>query len=185
MAKFTLPGGGKLLGKDILWETRVRYVTPPYFWFAIWAAGNQWDHGAEEDVIESFGYDNGGGNTNFVGAQWHSNSVGGTDVDGYANWASSMSSHGVTSFDATQYHVWSWLYRKDDTYSVYVDGTEVNKGTIHWTLTGNEAGTPIDMSFLYDAGWGHTQIPSVDQPLSASDLSGKFYEWDYSRIYLR
>jgi len=42
MAKWHLPHGGSLLGRDIVWETRVRYVTPPYFWFAIWTAGNKW-----------------------------------------------------------------------------------------------------------------------------------------------
>ena len=29
MAKWGLPDGGSLLGRDIVWETRVRYVTPP------------------------------------------------------------------------------------------------------------------------------------------------------------
>ena len=42
MAKWRLPHGGSLLGRDIVWETRVRYVTPPYFWFALWTAGNKW-----------------------------------------------------------------------------------------------------------------------------------------------
>lgn len=39
-AKWTLPTGGSLLGQDLLWETRVRYLTPPYFWFALWTSGN-------------------------------------------------------------------------------------------------------------------------------------------------
>ncbi len=34
-AKWTLPAGGSRLGQDIIWETRVRYVTPPYFLFAL------------------------------------------------------------------------------------------------------------------------------------------------------
>ena len=67
MAKWKLPNGGALLGQDIVWETRVRYITPPYFWFAIWTAGNKWNNGAEQDLVESFGYDNGGGNTNYDG----------------------------------------------------------------------------------------------------------------------
>jgi hypothetical protein len=185
VASFHLPNGGALLGQDVLWETRVRYVTPPYFWFAIWAAGNMWNHGAEEDVIESFGFDNGGGYTNYAGAYWHSNSVGGTDQDAYADWGTSMSSHGVTGYDATQYHVWSWLYRKDDTYAVYVDGIEVQTGTLHWTYGAGSNGEPIDMTFLFDAGWGHTQVASVNHSLPASSLAGTLYEWDYSRIYLR
>jgi hypothetical protein len=35
VARWRLPKGGSLLGHDILWETRVRYVTPRYFWFAL------------------------------------------------------------------------------------------------------------------------------------------------------
>jgi hypothetical protein len=43
MAKWKLPKeNGPLPGRDIVWETRVRYVTPKYFWFAIWTAGNKW-----------------------------------------------------------------------------------------------------------------------------------------------
>ena len=49
--------GGKLLGQDIIWETKVRYVTPPYFWFSLWTVGNQWNKGAEHDLIESYGED--------------------------------------------------------------------------------------------------------------------------------
>lgn len=115
-AKWTLPNGGSLLGKDLLWETRVRYVTPPYFWFAIWTAGNKWDGGGEMDTVESFGFDNGGGYTNYDGSQWHSNSVGGHDNVNYDNWGSGMASAGITDFDAGQYHVWQWAYNRDDTY---------------------------------------------------------------------
>lgn len=184
-AKWTLPNGGSLLGKDLLWETRVRYVTPPYFWFAIWTSGNKWDGGGEMDVVESFGYDNGGGNTNYDGRYWHSNSVGGQDDTDYGNWGNGMSSSGVDDFDATQYHVWQWAYNRDDTYQVFMDGIQVQSGTLHWTLSGTPGGEPINMSFLFDAGWGHTQVGSVDHTLNASDFDGKFYEWDYSRVYLR
>ena len=185
VAKFTLPAGGAHLAHDLLWETRVRYVTPPYFWFAIWTAGNQWNHGAEEDVIESFGYDNGGGFTNYAGAQWHSSSVGGVDSDSYGSWGGSMAAHGITGYDASAYHTWSWLYRTDDTYTAYVDGIAVNDGTLHWTFGGGVDGTPIDMTFLFDGAWGHTQVASVNHAMPASMLEGKFYEWDYSRLYLR
>jgi hypothetical protein len=184
-AKWTLPNGGSLLGQDILWETRVRMVTPPYFWFALWTSGNAWDCGAEMDVVESFGFDNGGGFTNYDGRLWHSNSVCGSDAINYSSWPDGMAAGGVTNFDATQYHTWQWLYRKDNTFSVYMDGHEVQHGTINWTVHGTAGGTPINMSFLIDAGWGHTQVASVNHSLPASTLSGKYYEFDYSRVYLQ
>jgi len=184
-AKWTLPNGGSLLNQDIVWETRVRYVTPQYFWFAIWTSGNQWNNGAEMDLIESFGYDNGGGFTNFDGRYWHSNSVGGSDATSYSNWGNSMAVRGIPSFDATQYHIWTWLYRKDNTYTAYVDGVAVQNGTINWTLSGISGGTPLNMSFLFDAGWGHTKVSSVNHSLAASALAGTYYEWDYSRVYLK
>jgi len=184
MTQFTLPTGGALLGQNLLWETRVRYVTPPYFWFAIWAAGNIWNNGAEMDVIESFGYDNGGGATNFDGRYWHSNSVGGTDAAAYGDWGATMAAAGVPRYDAADYHTWQWYYNADDSYRVLVDGILVQSGTIHWTVGGVDGGQPINMSFLFDAGWGHNQVASVDHPLDAGELLGKHYEWDYTRIYL-
>jgi hypothetical protein len=183
--KFTLPAGGSRLGHDILWETRVRYVTPKYFWFALWNSGNQWNNGAEFDVVESFGYDNGGGNTNFDGRFWHADPVGAAGTTNYSNWGNGMASRGITSFDATQYHVWSLLYRTNNTFSFYVDGKEVQSGSMNWTLGGTPGGQPIDFHFLFDAGWGHTQVASVNHSLPASDLAGKFYEFDYSRVYER
>lgn len=188
MANWTLPAGGSLLGMDIVWETRVRYVTPPYFWFALWTAGNIWLRGAEHDLVESFGYDNGGGPqfTNFDGRYWHSGSVTGSDVVSYSNWSSGMANSGITNFDATQWHVWTWVYRADNTYGMYVDGILVQHGSApySWTVGAIPGGRPINMSFLFDAGWGHTQIPSVNVEMPASNLNGTFYEWDYSRVYL-
>ena len=185
MAKWKLPKGGSLLGQDIVWETRVRYVTPPYFWFALWTAGNQWNNGAEQDLVESFGYDNGGGNTNYDGRFWHANSVGGKDATDYGNWEKAMASHGVKNFDASKYHIWTWLYRKDNSYAMYVDGIIVQSGVnYHWTYGSKETDPPIDLVFLFDGGWGHTQIGSVNHPLPASAFAGKFYEWNYSRVYL-
>jgi hypothetical protein len=186
-AKWTLPNGGSRLGQDILWETRVRYVTPPYFWFAIWVAGNQWDKGAEFDIVESFGYDNGGGNTNYDGRYWHSNSVPGIgDKYGYANWGSDMSQVGFASFDATQWHTWTMLYKADNSYAFYCDGKLVQSGSNYdWTLGASGSGTPINMSFMFDANWGHNQVGSVNHSLPFSAFDGKYYEWDYSRVYLR
>lgn len=194
MAKWHLPNGGSLLGRDIVWETRLRYVTPPYFWLAVWTAGNKWKgddkgaQGAEQDLVESFGYDNGGNNnTNYDGRFWHSNAVASPTKDkvDYADWGKAMTACGVRSYDPTQYHVWTWLYRKDDTYAMYVDGVEVQSGAdYHWTNGGKATDEPIDLDFLFDGGWGHTQVSSVNHALPASAFEGKFYEWNYSRVYL-
>lgn len=185
-AKFTLPNGGKLLGMDIIWETRVRYKTPPYFWFAIWTAGNKWDKGAEMDLIESFGYDNGGGYTNYDGKYWHSSIVGGDGETYYhSSWSNAMKKYGITKYDATQWHTWTWVYRADDTFSSYVDGINCQNGTVHWTLQGADPGEALNMSFIFDATWGHRQVSSVNHSLNVAEFEGKYYEWDYSRIYLR
>ena len=192
MAAWKLPQGGSLLGRDIVWETRVRYVTPPYYWFALWIAGNKWKwdgnaQGAEQDLVESFGYDNGGGNTNYDGRFWHSGSVAhpAKDTVDYGDWGRAMAAQGIKSYDASQYHIWTWVYKRDNTYAMYCDGVKVQNGLdYHWTYGNTAKDEPIDMSFLFDGGWGHTQIDSVDKPLPASAFAGKFYEWNYSRVYL-
>lgn len=198
-AKWTLPRGGSLLGHDILWETRVRYVTPPYFWFAIWTCGNKWamennvPKGAEYDLIESFGYDNTavGGGTNYDGRYWHSSVVGGTSTTNYhANWANGMQSRGIPAYatppyTTSEWHTWTWLYRKDNTYSAYVDGIEVQSGTLNWTFGAEATDEPINMSFIFDGSWGSRTVSNNNFPLAASALAGKYYDWDYSRVYLR
>ncbi len=192
MAKWRLPNGGSLLGRDIVWETRVRYVTPPYFWVAIWTAGNKWKwdgqaQGAEQDLMESFGYDNGNGNTNYDGRFWHSNAVASPSKDdwNFWDWGGTMADKGIKTFDATQYHIWTWVYKADNTYAMYVDGIRVQGGkNYYWTFGNTEKDEPIDMDFLFDAGWGHNQIGSVNKEMDASEFNGKFYEWNYSRVYL-
>ena len=191
-AKWTLPNGGSRLNQDMIWETRVRYVTPPYFWFALWTSGNKWSNGAEFDLIESFGYDNGGpGYTNYDGQYWHSDVVGGTWTTNYSNWASGMQSRGIPSYGtpppyvASMWHTWTWLYRKDNSYSAYVDGIEVQNGTLNWTFGATSTGEAINMSFLFDGTWGSRTVTNDNFPLAASALAGTYYEWDYSRVYLR
>jgi hypothetical protein len=66
-----------------------------------------------------------------------------------------------------------------------MDGTKVQNGFSHWTLTTAEHGEDIDMSFIFDGSWGHTGIASVNKPLPAAAFEGTYYEWDYSRVYLR
>lgn len=192
MAKWTLPNGGSLLGRDIVWETKVRYVPPPYFWFALWTAGNKWKwdgnaQGAEQDLVESFGYDNGGGNTNFDGRFWHVNTVAhpAKDTVDYGDWGRTMAAQGIKAYDPSQYHIWTWVYKRDNTYAMYVDGVKVQSGTdYYWTYGNTAKDEPINMDFLFDGGWGHTKIDSVNKPLPAPAFAGKFYEWSYSRVYL-
>ena len=173
----------------MIWETRVRYVTPPYFWFAIWNAGNIWDQGAEMDLIESFGYDNTpkGGGKNFAGAFWHSNTVGGSDRLPYDDWEKDMKACGITDFKADEYHTWTVAYDKNNSYAIYVDGTKVQDGKAPywWTVHTKKGGTPINMSFIFDGTWGSTTVKSVDHSLPASALKDCYYEWQYSRVYLR
>lgn len=184
-AKWTLDRGGSRLGRDVIWETRVRYKTPPYFWFAIWTSGNKWTRGAEIDLVESFGYDNGGGNTNYDGRYWHSSVVGGESETNYhANWANGMKKYGFSEFDATEWHTWTLHYRADDTFTVYLDGKPVQNGFTHWTRGTQPDGEAINMSFIFDGSWGHREVNSVNHWLPASELEGKFYEWDFSRVYL-
>ncbi len=182
-AKWTLASGGALLGKDLLWETRARMpVAAAAYWFAIWTAGNKWNGGAEMDVLESFGTPN----IYPPPAAFHVNSVGGSDQIDYSSWPSGLNAAGVPSGgrDLREWHTWSWLYRADDTYVVYFDGYVVQKGNIHWTLGATQSGEHIDMSFLFDFGWGHTQIADVNITLPASGFNIT-YEIDYSRVYLR
>jgi len=86
--------------------------------------------------------------------------------------------------DLRQWHVWTWLYREDNSYEAYYDGHRVQYGTIEWTNGGTENGAPIDMRFLFDFGWGHTDIADVNITLPASQFPMQ-YEIDYSRVYLR
>jgi hypothetical protein len=57
-------------------------------------------------------------------------------------------------------------------------------GTLHWTLGATTGAQSIDMDFLFDFSWGHTQVSSVNITLPAS-MFPLTYEIDYSRVYLR
>ncbi len=184
MPKFTLPAGGSRLGRDILWETRVRLNNPPPgYWFAIWTVGNKWDGGAEMDVVESFGFDNGGGYTNYDARLFHVNSVGGKDRVRATHWEAYVPGRRA---DLTQWNVFTWVYRKDESYTVWFNGQEVQSGVIHWTLKGRPDGQPLNMSFIFDPAWGHKKVASVNlRDVPVSKFENAYYEWDYSRIYLR
>jgi len=199
MAKWRLPKGGQLLGRDIVWETRMRYDTPPYFWVALWTAGNKWKwdpaanngqgegQGAEHDLMEGFGYDNGNGNTNYDGRYWHSNTVAWPmkDAWNFWDWSGTMAAHGFPTFDPLQYHTWTWVYKRDNSFAMYCDGKLIQQGADYWWTFGNtKDDEPLDMDFLFDAGWGHNQIGSVNKTMDPALLAGKYFEFAYSRVYL-
>jgi hypothetical protein len=180
-AKWKLPSGGKLLDHDVVWETRVRMPTPvPGYWFALWTAGELWNKGAEMDVLESFGAPH-------IGADaFHTDSVGGTNMIDYKNWPNALSNVGVPTADRElpEWHVWTWVYLRDDSYEAYYDGYLVQHGSLHWTKGGTTDGEPTDMHFLFDFSWGHTQVDDVNIELPASQFP-LTYEIDYSRVYMR
>jgi len=180
-AKWTLPGGGKLLGKDIVWETRVRMPKhAPGYWYALWTSGKKWEKGAEMDVLESFGAPHTPGNS------FHADSVGGTNTIDYASWPDALDDVGVPedNRELSEYHTWTWVYLKDDTYEIWYDGVRVQHGVMHWTFQGADGGEPVEMYFLFDFSWGHTQVQSVNLELPAASF-GLSYEIDYSRVYTR
>ena len=56
----------------------------------------------------------------------------------------------------------------------------------YWTDGHTANGTPIKMSFEIDNGWSHTQVNGIQQfTMNESELAGKYYEYDYSRVYYR
>jgi hypothetical protein len=109
MAKWSLPSSGALLGRDMVWETRVRMPKPlPGFWFALWTAGDRWSKGAEMYVVESFGTPN----INFDA--FHSDSVGGTNTIEYKAWPDALDKVGVPDEqrELSDWHTWTWVYNK-------------------------------------------------------------------------
>jgi hypothetical protein len=180
-AKWNLPTGGKQSGHDLVWETRVRMPKPVLgYWFSVWAAGKKWNKGAEMDVFESFG-------TQWVnGDAWHADSVGGTNTVDYTNWQNALDGLGLNNAARTMndWHTWTWVYLRDDSYEIYFDGKRVQHGSMPWTNGATPDGEPIDMDFLFDFSWGHTQVSEVNIELPASQFP-LTYEIDYSRVYMR
>jgi hypothetical protein len=181
MAKWQLPKGGSLLGHDLVWETRVRMPKPVAgYWFALWAAGTKWDKGAEMDVLESFG------TPNISADAFHADSVGGSNLIEYKSWPEALDKVGVPDKDRElfDWHTWTWVYLRDDSYEIYYDGHRVQHGVIHWTHRAEAGAEPVEMRFLFDFSWGHTQVDDVDIELPASSFP-LTYEIDYSRVDLR
>jgi hypothetical protein len=181
MAKWHLPTAGSALGRDVLWETRARMPKPVQgYWFALWACGSSWDGGPELDVAESFGAPQ----TPFNA--FHADAVGGTGKNDFSSWPRGLDSASVPEADRDlrEWHTFSLLYRRDDSYVVYYDGHVVQQGKINWRVGGAADGEETGLHFLFDLGWGHTGIADVNIALWAS-LFPLVYEIDYSRVYMR
>lgn len=185
-ANGVLDAGGSNLGKDIIWEIRIRLNNPSlYFWYATWTDGNLWFNGAEVDTPETFGAAN-----VFPPAQYfHVNSNGGTDRIHYPTWPGPLQKlAGLPDggLDLTQFHIWTWLYRADNNYMTWVDNYEVQSGFIHWNRSGDPLQPAINMTLLFDCTWGNVAVPSVnpDTGVPAAQLSYAC-EIDYSRLWLR
>lgn len=179
VAKWTLPNGGALLDRDVIWETRMRMPKPADgYWLGLWASGNEWSSGPEVNVLQAFGAPSAPANA------FRSAAVGGSNEIDYGSWPDALDQVALAEGDLSDWHVWSWIYKKDDTYQVYVDGHEVQSGSIRWTLGGEEGATALQVSFMFILSWGHTQIQAVNISVPASDLPIE-YEIDYSRVYMR
>lgn len=102
-------------------------------------------------------------------------------------WISELTGLGVQAADRdlAQWHIFTWVSLRDDTYLVYFDEHLVQEGTLRWTLGGTSMGDELNMSFLFDLAWGHTQVSEVNVSLPVSDGPIRTYELDYSRVYLR
>lgn len=201
-SKFSLPGGGEHLGLDMIWETRVRFEPIEKFWFSLWTVGDAWakkyppldNGGAEMDLVESFGDTA----SNYDGNRWHSSLVGYGELwDFYlGSWVHGMKAfdiiaedssetHLPASYDPSEWHIWTWIYKADNTWEAYVDGKMVNRGMVHWTFGGDEDDPPIPMYFLFDGAWGHSEVGGMQGSMLKSKLANLHYDWDYSRVFLR
>lgn len=169
--------------KDILWETRVRISKPvESYWFALWAAGTKWDKGAEMDVAEAFSTPW----TDYTkAAGFHIDSIGGVDAKAcWSDWWPCLRSWDPNEahWNLTDFHVFSWVYRKDDTYVVYVDNRVFQQGTISWKANGE----PINLAFMFDfAGNGDSDVWQVNNLVTPVAQYPIVYEIDWSRVYER
>jgi hypothetical protein len=185
--RYSGPNGGlgSLGGLDMCWETRVRLSRPlPYYWWSLWIAGEKWNNGAELDVPESFGFDNGFNHTNYDGRLFHTNSVGGTDRIAASNWEPYVPS-GLSPL--TEWHTFTTIYRRDDTWETFVDGRASNGGTMPWRVGGQRDGQTLSsVSYLVDNTWGHHGVKSVRPTrVDAKIFEGFYYEYDYTRVWIK
>lgn len=191
-SKFTYPSGGAGLGKDVVFETRFRMTKPlSSYWVAFWIVGQTWNNGPEQDIFEAFSFPNadGGPMTPKNPNAWSSQSYGGQDEfqcwnDFYAC-MSRWNGGDYTNSLLTQWHTYSLEYRKDNTYTVWVDGKKYQSGTLIWKVGGVATGANTDLRVVLDCGMGHSsrwQVSSTVQPASNLPMT---CEVDYVRTFTR
>jgi hypothetical protein len=154
VAKWTLPNGGSLLDHDVIWETRIRMPKPAAgYWLGLWASGNEWSSGPELNVAQAFGGSESPANA------FRSAAVGGQNEVDYGTWPDALDlAELAAGSDLTEWHVWSWVYKKDDTFQVYVNGTEVQSGTIRWTLGGEQGAQALEVWFTFILSWATPRL---------------------------
>lgn len=197
VAKYKLPGGGVRLNKDVLWETRIRVVPPPEqttcpdgYWFALWTEGQKWDGGPEIDLVEGFSGNPAGGLIDCNAYHVDSVPMTGETVD-YVNprgWWQPIDNSTLKPIQAhnlKNWHVWTLVYHKDNTWDAYIDGNVTQHGTLDW-FDSYQSFAP-DMFFLFDGRALITDIWPINTTVMNVPPSGILlsYEIDYSRIYLR
>lgn len=187
-SKRTLPSGGKDYGKDVVWETRLRMLNAPTaYWIAVWTCGGKWHNGPEMDVMEGYWGEKESGLRD--GKLFHVNSVGGVDqsfLPADSWWRGIEKSKMPTAaVPMTNWHTYTWVYRKDNTYSVYIDGYKFQDGTLIWRYEGKPDGEVVPMWFLLDATLGKTVVwPGSKAEVPASELPFSV-EVAFSRVWQR
>jgi hypothetical protein len=190
VSKYTLPAGGARLGQDIVWETRARILNAPNgYWFALWMVGPQWDGGPEIDAIEAFS----SSSPNVNGDLFNANSIGGTNSKDYfsGGWDTVLSTLGLPGYaipngsqSLRNWHTFTMYYAKNNAFTLYMDSTVIQSGTLDWRVPTGTTVPPL--SFLFDFGFGHTGISPINTT-TISDINATplTYEIDYSRVWLR
>lgn len=189
MLKYKLDNGaGTQLGKDMVWETYMRIVPAATgnitqgLWSALWVAGNLWNTGPEIDVEEAY-------TTSILDnfRVFHSDVVGGTSQYNMTTdfWAGLH--HGIPVYnqhDMRVGHKYTLVYFRDDTWKTYLDGAEINSGTLTWLYNGT---TPTNLRFMIDWSWGNTAVGDISgltPTVPASGILGT-KEIYYTRVWLR
>lgn len=189
MLKYELPNGaGSQLGKDMVWETDMRIVPAVTgnitqgLWSALWVAGKLWNAGPEIDVEEAYTT---AALDNF--RVFHSDVVGGTSKYNMTTnfWAGLHNGVPVyNQHDMRVFHKYTLVYFKDDTWKTYLDGAEINSGTLKWLYNST---TPTNLRFMIDWSFGNTQVPEVTNIQVAVPASGILgtQEIASTRVWLR
>lgn len=161
--KYKLPALGSALGKDVVWEFRSKVYNPVLgFWIAGWVVGTDWmtGQGPEVDVLESF-YTPFNTPTDPWG--WHGSPVGGTNVAPgpcLNDWPACLNPWKARggSGKLNVFHTWTLVFKRDDTWTIYIDGFLYSAGTLPW----RNAHGNTDAHFVFDCSIGNTGLWQVN-----------------------